>query len=195
MKDCIKLQLINSQAVIAGIMSDNDLCSRVEEAANACINSLNIGGKLMFAGNGGSAADAQHMAGEFVSRFAFDRPGLAAIALTTDSSILTAIGNDYGFDNLFTRQIQAIGIEGDVFVAYSTSGNSQNIINALIEAKKKGLFTIGFTGRKFGAMNQHCDCLLDIPSTDTARIQECHILVGHIICGLTEEIIFSPLKI
>ena len=143
------------------------------------------------AGNGGSAADAEHIAAEFVSRFAFDRPGLSAIALTTDTSILTAIGNDYGYEKLFARQIQAIGGQNDVFIGYSTSGNSTNIVNALVEAKKLGLVTIGLTGKCEGQMNDFCDCLLDVPSKETAKIQEGHLIIGHIICGVVKKLIFK----
>jgi D-sedoheptulose 7-phosphate isomerase len=143
------------------------------------------------AGNGGSAADAQHIAGEFVSRFAFDRPGLPAVALTTDSSILTAIGNDYGYEKLFARQVQALGQKGDVFIAYSTSGKSPNILLALEEARSRGLVCVGLTGNRGGPMGEICHHLLEVPSSDTPKIQEGHLVLGHILCGLVENAIFK----
>jgi D-sedoheptulose 7-phosphate isomerase len=149
------------------------------------------GGKLLLAGNGGSAADAQHIAGEFVSRFAFDRPGLPAVALTTDSSILTAIGNDYGYEKLFARQVQALGQKGDVFIAYSTSGKSPNILLALEEARSRGLVCVGLTGNRGGPMGEICHHLLEVPSSDTPKIQEGHLVLGHILCGLVENAIFK----
>ena len=145
----------------------------------------------MLAGNGGSAADAQHIAGELVSRFEFDRPGLPAIALTTDTSILTAIGNDYGYHRLFARQIEALGNKGDIFIAYSTSGNSENICEALGVAKEREIITVGMTGNKGGKMNILCDFLIEIPSSSTPKIQEGHLVIGHIICGLIEDELFG----
>jgi D-sedoheptulose 7-phosphate isomerase len=146
---------------------------------------------VMLAGNGGSAADAQHIAGEFVSRFAFDRPGLPAIALTTDTSILTAIGNDYGYDKLFVRQVQAHAQKGDVLIAYSTSGKSPNVVAALEEAKSRGVVCIGMTGNRGGPMQGLCDHYLDVPSADTPKIQEGHAVLGHILCGLVELAMFK----
>ena len=143
------------------------------------------------AGNGGSAADAQHIAGEFVSRFAFDRPGLAAIALTTDTSILTAIGNDYGYEKLFSRQVQALGSKGDIFIGYSTSGRSPNVLRAFEEARSKGIVCVGFTGNKGGPMIELCDFLLAVPSDETPKIQEGHLVLGHILCGLVERAMFE----
>ncbi|MBP9788880.1 MAG: D-sedoheptulose 7-phosphate isomerase, partial [Acinetobacter sp.] len=156
-----------------------------------CIHCLQHDGKILLAGNGGSAADAQHIAGEFVSRFAFDRPGLPAIALTTDTSIITAIGNDYGYEKLFTRQIQALGRKGDIFIGYSTSGKSPNILRAFEEAKSRGLVCVGFTGSRGGPMQDICDYLLEVPSIDTPKIQEGHLVLGHILCGLIESAIFK----
>ena len=153
---------------------------------------MRSGNKVMLAGNGGSAADAQHIAGEFVSRFAFDRPGLPSIALTTDTSILTAIGNDYGYERLFARQIQAHSKAGDVFIAYSTSGNSPNIVGALKEAQDLGVVTIGLTGNRGGAMVELCDHVFEVPSSDTPKIQEVHALIGHILCGVVENELFEP---
>jgi len=144
------------------------------------------GNKIIFAGNGGSAADSQHLATELTVRYTKDRKPIAAIALTTDSSALTAIGNDFGFEYLFSRQIEALAKEGDVFLAFSTSGNSENIINAINSAKKIGVRVVGLSGESGGKMAELCDILLNVPSTTTARIQEMHILLGHMFCGALE---------
>tara|TARA_B100000242_G_scaffold294395_1_gene277174 strand:- start:13707 stop:14306 length:600 start_codon:yes stop_codon:yes gene_type:complete len=194
MKKYINSQIIECSNVMNKMLKDEALSSLLISSANSCVECLNSGGKILLAGNGGSAADAQHIAGELVSRFAFDRPGLSAIALTTDTSILTAIGNDYGYENLFERQIQAIGNEKDVFIAYSTSGSSPNIINALKYAQKNGILTIGLTGIRKGIMTEHCDICLEVPSLDTPKIQEGHLVLGHIICGLIENSIFGNLS-
>ena len=192
MQDFIQQQIDEAHR-IAGLMSqDDDLKRALEAAAQAVVASLRADGKVLFAGNGGSAADAQHMAGEFVSRFLFDRPGLAAVALTTDTSILTAIGNDYGYEKLFERQVQALGRKGDVLVAYSTSGKSPNILRALEAGRAKGLVTIGFTGNRGGPMLELCDHVLATPSPDTPKIQEGHLVMGHILCGLVERTMFTP---
>jgi len=191
MRSYIAAQIQDAQQVMSAMLADVALLSRVEAAAEACITALRNGGKVLLAGNGGSAADAQHIAGEFVSRFAFDRPGLPAIALTTDSSILTAIGNDYGYDKLFTRQVQAHAQTGDVFIAYSTSGKSLNVIAALREARSRGVVCIGMTGNRGGPMKDLCDHCLDVPSADTPKIQEGHAVLGHILCGLVERALFK----
>jgi D-sedoheptulose 7-phosphate isomerase len=191
MRDYIELQLAQSRQVVAALHGDLVVRAALEAAARACVASLQQGGKILFAGNGGSAADAQHMAGEFVSRFAFDRPGLAAVALTTDTSILTAIGNDYGYEQLFSRQVQALGRRGDVLVAYSTSGRSLNILRALATARESGLLTLGLAGNRGGPMHELCDHLLEVPSPDTPKIQEGHLILGHILCGLVERAIFG----
>lgn len=191
MKQYIEAQITEAQRVMGAMLADEKLISVLEAASRACIASLQSGGKILLAGNGGSAADAQHIAGEFVSRFAFDRPGLAAIALTTDSSILTAIGNDYGYEKLFNRQIQALGNQGDVFIGYSTSGKSPNIIKAFEEARTRGLICIGLTGNRGGPMRELCDFILEVPSADTPKIQEGHLVMGHILCGLVEIAIFG----
>jgi D-sedoheptulose 7-phosphate isomerase len=184
-------QIAETQRIMADMLNDTDLLVRVEGAVAACVRSLRAGGKILLAGNGGSAADAQHIAGEFVSRFAFDRPGLAAVALTTDTSILTAIGNDYGYEKLFSRQVQALGRAGDVFVGYSTSGKSPNVLRAFETARETGLICIGFTGNRGGPMRELCHHLLEVPSPDTPKIQEGHLVLGHIICGLAEREIFA----
>jgi D-sedoheptulose 7-phosphate isomerase len=191
LKTYIKAQIQETQWVMSAMLLDDALLARVEAAAEACITALSNGSKILLAGNGGSAADAQHIAGEFVSRFAFDRPGLPAIALTTDSSILTAIGNDYGYDKLFARQVQTHAQKGDVFIAYSTSGKSPNVIVALQEAKSRGVVCIGMTGNRGGPMKDLCDHYLDVPSSDTPKIQEGHAVLGHILCGLVERALFK----
>ena len=160
--------------------------SALEVAANICIDSLKQGGKILIFGNGGSAADAQHIAAELVGRYKLERKGLSAIALSTDTSSLTAIANDYGYEHVFDRQIEALANPEDVAVGISTSGNSSNVINALQLAKNIGCKSIGLSGKSGGNMNKLCDVNLVIPAKDTARIQEMHILVGHIICHLIE---------
>ena len=191
MREYITAQIGEARRVMAAMLIDDALLAEVESAAQACVASIKKGGKVLLAGNGGSAADAQHIAAEFVSRFAFDRPGLAAIALTTDTSILTAVGNDYGFEKLFARQLQALGNKGDVFIAYSTSGKSPNILLALQEARARGLTCIGFSGNRGGPMAERCDHYLAVPSADTPKIQEGHLVLGHILCGLAENAMFG----
>ena len=162
------------------------LSPEIERAADHCINSLKNNGKLLICGNGGSAADAQHIAAELVSRYKTERKGLGAIALTTDSSILTAIGNDYGFECIFARQVEALANPEDVLIGISTGGTSINVIKALQEAKKKKCKTIGFSGRAGGDFNEICDINLVVPANDTPRIQEMHIFIGHTICHIVE---------
>jgi D-sedoheptulose 7-phosphate isomerase len=194
MKNYIIDQIAESHRVIGAMLADETLLAATSAAAAACVTSLQNGGKVLLAGNGGSAADAQHIAGELVSRFMFDRPGLASMALTTDTSILTAIGNDYGYEKLFERQVQANGNAGDIFIGYSTSGKSPNILKAFEAARKAGLVTIGLTGNRGGPMLELCDHLLAVPSDCTPKIQEGHLVLGHIICGLIEEAIFGAQK-
>jgi D-sedoheptulose 7-phosphate isomerase len=191
MQDYIDQKIGQAQDVLAAMRADTALRTTLEAVVEACISSLQQGGKVLFAGNGGSAADAQHMAGEFVSRFEFDRPGLASVALTTDTSILTAIGNDYGYEKLFSRQIQALGRPGDVFVGYSTSGKSPNVLRAFEEARRIGLVCVGMTGNRGGPMHELCDHVLAVPSDSTPKIQEGHLVLGHILCGLVERAIFK----
>jgi len=169
------------------IVVARDCSTAIFEAADLITTCLRAGGKLLFFGNGGSAADAQHLAAEFVGRFVRERAGLPAIALTTDSSILTAVGNDYGFDQIFARQVQALGRPGDVAIAISTSGNSPNIIEGVKAARKGYLKTIGLSGKDGGLLATEADVVITIASTSTARIQECHITIGHLFCQLTEE--------
>ncbi|ELD0677507.1 TPA: D-sedoheptulose 7-phosphate isomerase [Campylobacter jejuni] len=187
----IKEHFTDSILVKEQILKDENLITLIKNASLEVIKAYKNGNKTLLAGNGGSAADAQHIAGEFVSRFYFDRPGIASIALSTDTSILTAISNDYGYENLFARQVQAQGVKGDVFIGISTSGNSKNILKALELCKQKEIISIGLSGASGGAMNELCDYCIKVPSTCTPRIQEAHILIGHIICAIVEEELFG----
>ena len=187
----IKSHFEDSIQVKNQILQDKALIELIQKVALITTNAYKNGFKTMLAGNGGSAADAQHIAGEFVSRFYFDRPGIPSIALTTDTSILTAIGNDYGYDRLFSRQVQAQGVKGDIFIGISTSGNSTNIIEALKVCKEKEIISIGLTGQSGGKMADLCDYCIKVPSNCTPRIQESHIVIGHIICAIVEEEIFG----
>ena len=173
------------------ILNDDKILSTIQKIADKITEAYKNDKKVLTAGNGGSAGDAQHIAGELVSKFFFDRPGLSAFSLATDTSILTAIGNDYGYEKSFSRQIQANAKEGDVFIAISTSGNSKNIVLALEEAKKKGVTTVGLVGAKECEMDKWCDFIIHVPSSSTPTIQESHIMIGHIICALVEEAIFT----
>jgi D-sedoheptulose 7-phosphate isomerase len=163
------------------------IASPLEIAANLCIDSLKSGGKILIFGNGGSAADAQHIAAELVGRYKAERKGLAAIALTTDTSALTSIGNDYGYNHVFDRQVEALANKGDVAIGISTGGSSQNVISALSIAKNIGCKAIGFSGRDGGEMNTLCDVNIVVPAEDTPRIQEMHIVIGHTICQLIDN--------
>ncbi|MBI5347289.1 MAG: D-sedoheptulose 7-phosphate isomerase [Candidatus Aenigmarchaeota archaeon] len=167
------------------------LAGDVERTATEIISCLKSGNKVMLCGNGGSAADCQHVAGEFVNKFRFERKPLPAIALTTDSSILTCIGNDSSFDDVFEKQVDALGNKGDVLIGISTSGNSKNVIRAFEKAKEKGIRTVALTGASGGRLKDCSDMLLNVPSSDTPRIQEAHITMLHIICGLVEQAIFK----
>lgn len=190
LKTLMRSWLQESLDVKQAMIRDEQLIAALEQAAVWCEQACLAGGKVMFMGNGGSAADAQHLAGEFVSRFNYDRPGIGAIALTVDTSVLTAIGNDYGYEHLFRRQVQASGKAGDVLVGLSTSGNSPNVLHAFEEARRMGIRTIAFTGSTGGKMRDSTDMCLRVPSTSTPRIQECHIVLGHTLCGLVEAMIY-----
>lgn len=181
----------DSISVKKKILEDEGLINSLHEVAGECIAAFSQGNRVLLAGNGGSAADAQHIAAEFVGRYAFDRPGLPAIALTTDTSMLTAIGNDYGFDQIFCRQLEANGRKADVFIGISTSGNSPNVVAALRRARELDIITVGLTGQDGGVMQSLCDYCIQVPSMSTPRIQESHIMLGHIICGLVEEALFG----
>lgn len=190
LSDLAKNWLTESLAVKQRLATDPTILSQAIDLAQRCAAACQHGHKVLFMGNGGSAADAQHLAGEFVSRFNYDRPGLASFALTVDTSVLTAIGNDYGYDKVFERQIQACARPGDVVVGLSTSGNSPNVLRGLETARAMGIFTAALTGADGGKMRESADLCICMPSRETPRIQECHITIGHIICGLVEQIAF-----
>ncbi|WP_201315294.1 D-sedoheptulose 7-phosphate isomerase [Dyella sp. EPa41] len=191
LNDHIDSEFSKSIDLLKTMSIDASLRAQIAEVVGISVNALRQGHKLMFAGNGGSAADAQHWAGELVSRFYFDRPGLPAIALTTDTSILTAIGNDYGYDYVFARQVEAIGQRGDVLFAISTSGKSKNILRAVRAARERGVVSIGFTGAGGGDMANECDHCIRVPSDETPKVQEGHEFLGHLICGLIESEMFE----
>ncbi len=182
--------LVQSREVVEAAIGDPLLIATILAVVDRVSAALAAGNKLLLAGNGGSAADAQHLAGEFVGRFNYDRAPAAAIALTTDSSVLTAIGNDYGYDRVFERQVLGLGRPGDVLIAISTSGRSPNILKAIAAARTSGLFVIGFTGKSGGDMAPECDLCLCAPADSTPLIQQLHITLGHIVCGLVEERLF-----
>ncbi|HVB18424.1 MAG TPA: D-sedoheptulose 7-phosphate isomerase [Stellaceae bacterium] len=182
--------LTRSREVVEAAIGDGAFIATVAAIAERVAVALAAGNKVLFAGNGGSAADAQHLAGELLSRLNYDRAPAAAIALTTDSSVLTAIANDYGYERVFERQVQGLGRPGDVLVAISTSGRSPNILKAIAAARAGGLVAIGFTGISGGDMAAQCDLCLRAPSDSTPLIQQLHITVGHIVCGLVEERLF-----
>jgi D-sedoheptulose 7-phosphate isomerase len=185
----IKAEIRESIEIKNKVLNDETLIRNIERVISVVVECLQSGGKVMLAGNGGSAADAQHIAAEFVSRFMYDRPALPALALTTDTSCLTAIGNDYGYETVFERQLQANSRKGDVFIGISTSGNSRNVIRALTRCKDLGVTSVGLAGIG-GAIQSVCDHVLSVPSASTARIQESHIMIGHVICGGVEARMF-----
>lgn len=189
--DAIIRAIGDSISVKQKILEDEGLINSLHEVAGECIAAFSQGNRVLLAGNGGSAADAQHIAAEFVGRYAFDRPGLPAIAFTTDTSMLTAIANDYGYDQIFCRQLEANGKKADVFIGISTSGNSPNVVAALRRARELDIITVGLTGQDGGVMQSLCDYCIQVPSMSTPRIQESHIMLGHIICGLVEEALFG----
>jgi D-sedoheptulose 7-phosphate isomerase len=182
--------LVRSRDTVQAAIDDPAFVAVIRDIVEATANAIGNGRKLLLAGNGGSAADAQHLAGEMLSRLNYDRAPAAALALTTDSSVLTAIGNDYGYDRLFERQILGLGCPGDVFIAISTSGRSPNILRAIDVARQQRIVTVGFTGMTGGEMPSRCDMCLRAPSDSTPLIQQIHITAGHIICGLVEERLF-----
>jgi D-sedoheptulose 7-phosphate isomerase len=182
--------LVRSRDTIQAALDDPSFTIAITDIVEAIADALGRGRKLLLAGNGGSAADAQHLAGEIVSRMNYDRAPAAALALTTDSSVITAIGNDYGYDSLFERQIMGLGCPGDVFVAISTSGRSPNILRAIDAARQRRMVIVGLTGSTGGEMTSRCDLCLRAPSDSTPLIQQIHITAGHIICGLVEERLF-----
>mgnify|MGYP000474605954 CR=1 FL=1 len=189
----IKEEIQASIDTKTNLLGEIALLEKISSLAEQCTESLREGGKIIFCGNGGSFADAQHLSAEFTSRFLFNRPGLPSLALGTNSSAMTAIANDYGYENVFAREIEAIASPSDVLVAITTSGNSINILKALETAKALSVPSVVLTGAGKGMIDYAVETL-NIPSTNTARIQECHILIGHIVCGIVEENIFSELR-
>ena len=190
MRDYIKNYIIESAKVKNEILNSEQLLLSIESASKIIIEAYQNNKKILTAGNGGSAGDAQHIAAELVSKFLKDRPALNAIALTTNSSILTAVGNDFSHEFVFARQIQAYGNKGDIYLAISTSGNSKNIIKSIEEAKLRGLTVIGLTGINECKMDDLCDLTIKIPSDKTPIIQESHIMIGHLICAIVEQNLF-----
>jgi D-sedoheptulose 7-phosphate isomerase len=190
-EDAVLAHFQRSQAVIDSAARDAETVADIVGIADRIARALRDGGKVMLAGNGGSAADAQHIAAELIGRFVMDRAPLPALALTTDTSVLTAIGNDYGFQEVFERQVRGLGRKGDVFIGITTSGRSPNVIAALKAARAMGLVTVGFTGSKGADLRALCDVTLVAPSDDTALIQQLHITAGHAICGLVERELFD----
>lgn len=191
MNDKIKSIINNSIAVKQALVGDEELLKRIDQAVTEILLAFRAGNRVYFCGNGGSAADAQHLAAEFSGRFYKDRLALPAEALHCNTSYLTAVANDYGYEHVYSRMIEGIGQPGDVLVGLSTSGNSVNIIEAFRKAKRKGMVTIAMTGAGGGKMKEECDILINVPSSDTPRIQESHIMTGHIICELVEEQYFD----
>ncbi len=187
----IKSIISESIATKEHFLADEQLISQIGAIANAMVLCLKQGNKVLWCGNGGSAADAQHLAAELSGRFYTDRPPLYSEALHVNTSFVTAVANDYSYDVIYSRMLQGCGREGDIIVGISTSGNSINVLKALEVAREKKIVAVGFTGSTGGKMKDLCDYLINIPSTDTPRIQECHILAGHIICQLVEEMMFE----
>lgn len=190
MTHSIQTGIAASIRVKEALLADADSIERITQVAIACTDAFRAGKKVLFCGNGGSAADAQHLAAEFSGRFYYDRPPLYAEALHVNSSYLTAVANDYGYDETYARMIRAMGQPGDVLIAISTSGNSSNVVHAVAAAHEKDMITVAFTGANGGQLATLCQHLLAMPSTDTPRIQEAHILVGHLICEYVEAALF-----
>jgi D-sedoheptulose 7-phosphate isomerase len=186
----IKEIIESNVAVKKAILSNVELIETIEKVADKMATCFKNSGKVLFCGNGGSAADAQHLAAELSGRFYYDRPSLPAEAIHVNTSYLTAVANDYSFDEIYSRYVSGVGKPGDMLLGISTSGNSENILRAIIEAKKQGMITVALTGTSGGKMKEVADFLINIPSTDTPRIQESHILIGHIICELVEKEVF-----
>ena len=190
MKELIIKEIEKSIEVKTSVLNNNTIVEQLDLLVKNCIQSLKSGGKIIFCGNGGSFADSQHLAAEFISRLRFDRAPLASMALGTNSSNMSAIGNDYGYDQVFKREILALGNSNDIFIPISTSGNSGNVIDAINAAKEKGIKTVAFTGGTGGKMSNTCECII-VPSSSTEKIQEVHIMLGHILCFLIEEKVFK----
>jgi D-sedoheptulose 7-phosphate isomerase len=188
----ITAEINHSKSLLDLILADQQILGMIAAIAERAIATIQNNGKILFIGNGGSAADAQHLAAELVGRLCYERPGLPGLALTTDTSALTAIANDYDFNEIFARQILALGQAGDLLIALSTSGKSANILRALDVANECGITTVGFTGHQAPQMHSRCQLLLSVPAQASAKIQECHIVLGHIICSLIEAALYGP---
>ena len=187
MREDIVKRIEENISVKKSILNDAHLIDTIERAATAVVNAIKNGNKIIFCGNGGSAADSQHLAAELIGKFYFNRRSLPAVSLTVNTSIITAIGNDFGFEKVFARQLEGIGKVGDVLIGLSTSGNSENVVEVFRLAKELGISTVAFTGESGGILRDLADILINVPSNDTPRIQEAHIMVGHIICELVEK--------
>jgi D-sedoheptulose 7-phosphate isomerase len=186
----IREKIESSVKLKTSLLTNDAILNSLSKIVSEVVKCYNHDGKVLWAGNGGSAADAQHLAAELSGRFYYDRPPLFSEALHVNTSYLTAVGNDYGYELVYSRLTQAMGKKGDILIGLSTSGNSPNVVNALIKAKEIGMFTVGFTGETGGKMKPYCDVLINIPSTDTPRIQECHMLLGHTLCEMVEMQMF-----
>lgn len=188
--NALKARIESSVKLKTSLLTNEPLLKAVTNLTTEIIRAYRSGGKVLWCGNGGSAADAQHLAAELSGRFYYDRAPLNSEALHVNTSYITAVANDYSYDVIYSRLVAAMGKSGDILIGLSTSGNSANVVNALVEARKRGMFTAGFTGETGGRMREHCDLLINIPSTDTPRIQECHMLLGHTVCELVEAGLF-----
>ena len=191
MREYIKTCIQDSIDTKRRLYENEELLDKIEAAAAACITAYKAGGKVLACGNGGSASDAQHLVGELVGRYKIERFGIAAIALNSNVAVMTALGNDYSYDEIFSKQVRALGKKSDVLFGISTSGNSANIVKAFEQAEKQGIYTVSLTGESGGILKEISDCNINVPSTDTPRIQESHILVIHAICGLIEKELYN----
>ena len=187
----VRSEVTKTVDVMQAILADQALIDTVERVGEACAKSIAGGGKIMFCGNGGSAGDSQHLAAELVGKLVFDRPGMPGLALTVDTSALTAVGNDFGYESVFSRQVEALGRSGDVLIGISTSGRSKNVVKAMAAARARGIVTIAMTGAKHGPMADLADHWIAVPHSETQKIQEGHIVLGHIFCALVEDKIYG----
>lgn len=191
MREYILQNMQESLDAKAKLLQDERLMALIEKVAETCIDAYEKGNKILVCGNGGSASDAQHMTGELVGRYKIERAGIPAISLNANTAVMTALGNDYDYDSIFAKQVKALGVEGDVFFAISTSGNSKNAVLACKQAKKQGIITVALTGESGGKLKEMADFTLNVPSANTPRIQEMHILIIHILCGLIEKRLYD----
>lgn len=191
MREYIRANIQESVDAKTRLLSDVALITKVEEVANRCVDAYQKGKKILACGNGGSASDAMHMVGELVGRYKMERDGISAIALNANATVMTALGNDYDYDSIFAKQVRALGVEGDILFVISTSGNSKNALKACEQAKKQGIVTVALTGSTGGKLKECCDLLLNVPSDNTPRIQEMHILLIHAICGAIEKTLYD----